>query len=84
MPTAYLAESSRILSEAALLLQDEDASYYRSLSITVKEAWEKSFVHENGKMVTEDKQDHYLRAVHLDQIHKNTQKNSSGPIGVVD
>jgi alpha-L-rhamnosidase len=45
VPTAYLAESSRILSDAAAILKKEkEASYYSELSKKVREAWAQSFI----------------------------------------
>lgn len=69
VPTAYLAESSRILSETASLLNnDEDASFYGSLYRKVKSAWAKSFISQGGSRIAEDKQDDYVRALHFDLV----------------
>lgn len=74
VPTAYLAESSRLLSEiAGLIGKEDDASYYQSLSIKVRDAWVKSFVRQGGKRIAEDKQDDYVRAVNFNLIPKELQ-----------
>lgn len=64
VPTAYLAESSRLLSETARTLgHDQDAAYYHQLSGNVSTAWRKSFVRSSGSRIGQDKQDDYVRAI---------------------
>jgi alpha-L-rhamnosidase len=64
VPTAYLADSSRLLAQTAKLLGHvEDETYYAQLALNVKEAWVKSFVGEGGRRIAEDKQDDYARAL---------------------
>ncbi|KAJ5359094.1 uncharacterized protein N7496_011507 [Penicillium cataractarum] len=64
IPTAYLAESSRILGEiAGALGRKEDEASYRELACRVREAWQKTFVSGGGYHIAHDKQDDYVRAV---------------------
>ena len=51
IPTAYFAESTRVLSEVAhVLRREDDEQYYRDLSFKVKDAWSKEFCSSGGEI----------------------------------
>jgi alpha-L-rhamnosidase len=69
VPTAFLAESSRILSKiAGVLGHPQDEASYRDLAAHVRRAWAASFVRDGGRRIGHDKQDDYVRAVTYDLV----------------
>ncbi|NKY43731.1 alpha-L-rhamnosidase [Nocardia cerradoensis] len=62
--TAYLAYSSRILSEiAAILGYDTDARRYGELAEHVTAAYRAAFVRDGGRRIGRDRQDDYVRSI---------------------
>ena len=67
--TAYLANSAKLLAEAATILgQDQDAARYADLSANATLAWRKAFVRNSGSRIDEDRQDDYVRALAFDLL----------------
>jgi alpha-L-rhamnosidase len=66
--TAYFAHSTRVLAQAAEVLdRTDDAARYRELSEKVREAWRFAFVHDDGR-IGPDRQDDYVRALAFDLL----------------
>ncbi|KAF7449968.1 alpha-L-rhamnosidase A [Pyrenophora tritici-repentis] len=62
--TAYLANSSRLLSNIAKILgKQDDADHYLALSQKTSEAWRSAFVRRGGSRIAGDFQDDYVRAL---------------------
>ncbi|KAH4927904.1 hypothetical protein HBH74_105920 [Parastagonospora nodorum] len=67
--TAYLAHSTRLLSNIANILgKQEDAEHYLALSRRTSEAWRTAFVRQRGARIAEDYQDDYVRALAFNLI----------------
>ncbi|KAI4710421.1 hypothetical protein J4E89_004876 [Alternaria sp. Ai002NY15] len=67
--TAYLAHSSRLLSNIARILgKQDDTKHYLTLSEKTAEAWRTAFVRQNGARIASDYQDDYLRALAFNLI----------------
>ncbi len=67
--TAYLANSARLLAEAAAILgHEQDAAYYTALSDNATLAWRAAFVRQSGNRIAEDRQDDYVRALAFDLL----------------
>lgn len=75
VPTAYFAESSRILSKAAELLgYIEDARYFKDLALSARAAWGTAFVREGGSRIGYDKQDDYVRAIKFGMLSEREKQ----------
>lgn len=64
IPTAYMAHSAELLSNAAKVIgKEDDAGRYLALSEQTKKAWRVAFVKEGGRRIAQDCQDDYVRAL---------------------
>lgn len=67
--TAYLANSAKLLAEAATILgRSDDAARYAELSEKATLAWRAAFVFCDGSRIDEDRQDDYVRALAFDLL----------------
>jgi alpha-L-rhamnosidase len=68
VPTAYYAQSTRILAKTAKILgRESDATRYEELGSKIVEAWRAAFVYKDGR-IGDDKQDDYVRAIAFELI----------------
>ena len=75
--TAYYAHSSKLLSQiAAIIGNNEDAKYYSNLSEAVKKAFIDEFVTKNGRVVSHT-QTGYCLALAFDLLPENLRKNAA-------
>jgi alpha-L-rhamnosidase len=75
--TAYYAYSSYLLSEiAGILGKKSDAVHYAEISKRVKDAWQKEFISNNGKLKP-DRQATYVRALAFNLLPEELQSKAA-------
>ncbi|MFT4030113.1 MAG: family 78 glycoside hydrolase catalytic domain [Protaetiibacter sp.] len=76
--TAYLAHSSRLLSQIAEVLgRPDDAAAYASLAAETKHAWQAAFVRDGGARIGDDKQDDYVRALAFELLEDPARERAA-------
>ena len=67
--TAYYAHSAHLLAKIAAVIGEEgDARTYDDLAQRVRQAWRAAFVRRGGRLIGDDTQDEYVRALALDLL----------------
>jgi alpha-L-rhamnosidase len=75
--TAYLAESARLLSAmAGVLDRQEEVRRYAELHANVRRAWRAAFMHEDGNIGT-NRQDDYVRALAFGLLEEDEQVHAT-------